>query len=80
MDKARENRIPVLDCVNTLIPFQKHYVQDRNLPNKEGSKIIAEGIASIVRDYDEQKGFTLNHLQVMTIEWLPILTITSCRL
>jgi hypothetical protein len=51
LEKAKKERIPVLDLPNTFNPYEKLYESGIE-PGKEGSKLIAEGIHHIVKSHD----------------------------
>jgi hypothetical protein len=48
--KAREEKIPILDLPNTFNPYEELYEEGIE-PNKEGGKVIAEGISYIVKTH-----------------------------
>ena len=51
LQQAKKDKIPILDLPNTFNPYKDLY--DHGIePGKQGTELIAEGIAHIVKNHD----------------------------
>ena len=51
LERAKKDKIPVLDLPNTLNPNDNLYTMQIE-PNKHGGRLIAEGLAHIIKNHD----------------------------